>query len=143
MSGRISAAVNGFARGLVSAFTDTCFMLVRPLCTLIVSFAIIAAFSPALSLSLLALNIPYFFAVYKVNRRFFTLSNDKTKAENKARGILVDSIANAGLVKYSGSFFTDSCISTNISKRSTACTPRRENTRLFPASPFMPQTRYS
>ena len=82
-------------------------MLVRPLCTLIVSFAIIAAFSPALSLSLLALNIPYFFAVYKVNRRFFTLSNDRTKAENKASGILVDSIANAGLVKYSGSFFTE------------------------------------
>ena len=107
MSGRISAAVNGFARGLVSAFTNTCYMLIRPLCTLIVSFAIIAAFSPALSLSLLALNIPYFFAVYKVNRRFFTLSNDRTKAENKASGILVDSIANAGLVKYSGSFFTE------------------------------------
>ena len=30
MSGRISAAVNGFARGLVSAFTNTCYMLIRP-----------------------------------------------------------------------------------------------------------------
>ena len=38
---------------------------------------------------------------------FFTLSNDRTKAENKASGILVDSIANASLVKYSGSFFTE------------------------------------
>ena len=107
MSGRVSTAINNFANGLVGISFQILFQLIRPLCSLVVAFVIIATFSPLLSLSLFILNFPYFFAVYKVNKRFFNLSADSTKSENNTTGILVDSIANANLVKYSGSFFTE------------------------------------
>ena len=107
MSGRISTAINNFATGLINMGLQILFWLIRPLCSLIVAFVIIATFSPLLSLSLFVLSFPYFYAVYKVNKRFFNLSADSTKSENNATGVLVDSIANANLVKYSGSFFTE------------------------------------
>ena len=107
MSGRISTAINNFATGLINIGLQILFWLIRPLCSLIVAFVIIATFSPLLSLSLFVLSFPYFYAVYKVNKRFFNLSADSTKSENNATGVLVDSIANANLVKYSGSFFTE------------------------------------
>ena len=107
MSGRVSTAINNFANGLVGISSQILFQLIRPLCSLVVAFVIIATFSPLLCLSLFILNFPYFFAVYKVNKRFFNLSADSTKSENNTTGILIDSIANANLVKYSGSFFTE------------------------------------
>ena len=107
MSGRISTAINNFATGLINIGLRILFQLIRPLCSLFVAFVIIATFSPLLSLSLFVLSFPYFYAVYKVNKRFFNLSADSTKSENNATGVLVDSIANANLVKYSGSFFTE------------------------------------
>ena len=107
MSGRISSAINNFATGLINIGFRILFQLIRPLCSLFVAFVIIATFSPLLSLSLFVLSFPYFYAVYKVNKRFFNLSADSTKSENNATGVLVDSIANANLVKYSGSFFTE------------------------------------
>lgn len=107
MSGRVSSALTGLCQSLTNLFTDTCFLLIRPIGILIVSYSIIATFSPSLSALLFAINIPYFFAVYKVNRHFFDLGRNRVNYENIARGILVDSIANANLVKYSGSFFSE------------------------------------
>ena len=107
MSGRISTAINNFATGLINMGLQILFWLIRPLSSLFVAFVIIATFSPLLSLSLFVLSFPYFYAVYKVDKRFFNLSADSTKSENNATGVLVDSIANANLVKYSGSFFTE------------------------------------
>ena len=107
MSGRVSSALTGLCQGLTQLFTDTCFLLIRPMGILIVSYSIIATFSPSLSALLFAINIPYFFAVYKVNRHFFDLGRNRVNYENIAKGILVDSIANANLVKYSGSFFSE------------------------------------
>ena len=107
MSGRVSSALTGLSNSLTNLFTDTCFLLIRPMGILIVSYTIIATFSPSLSALLFAINIPYFFAVYKVNRHFFDLGRNRVNYENIARGILVDSIANANLVKYSGSFFSE------------------------------------
>ena len=107
MSGRVSSALTGLSQSLTELFTDTCFLLIRPIAILIVSYTIIATFSPSLSALLFAINIPYFFAIYKVNRHFFDLGRNRVNYENIARGILVDSIANANLVKYSGSFFSE------------------------------------
>ena len=107
MSGRVSSALTGLCQSLTQLFTDTCFLLIRPIGILIISYSIIATFSPSLSALLFAINIPYFFAVYKVNRHFFDLGRNRVNYENIARGILVDSIANANLVKYSGSFFSE------------------------------------
>lgn len=107
MSGRVSSALTGLCQSLTNLFTDTCFLLIRPIGILIISYTIIATFSPSLSALLFAINIPYFFAVYKVNRHFFDLGRNRVNYENIARGILVDSIANANLVKYSGSFFSE------------------------------------
>lgn len=107
MSGRVSSALTGLCQSLTNLFTDTCFLLIRPMGILIISYSIIATFSPSLSTLLFAINIPYFFAVYKVNRHFFDLGRNRVNYENIARGILVDSIANANLVKYSGSFFSE------------------------------------
>lgn len=107
MSGRVSSALTGLCQSLTNLFTDTCFLLIRPMGILIISYSIIATFSPSLSTLLFAINIPYFFAVYKVNRHFFDLGRNRANYENIARGILVDSIANANLVKYSGSFFSE------------------------------------
>ncbi len=107
MSGRVSSALTGLSNSLTNLFTDTCFLLIRPIVILIVSYSIIATFSPSLSAMLFAINIPYFFAIYKVNRHFFDLGRNRVNYENIARGILVDSIANANLVKYSGSFFSE------------------------------------
>lgn len=107
MSGRVSSALTGLCQSLTNLFTDTCFLLIRPIGILIISYSIIATFSPSLSTLLFAINIPYFFAVYKVNRHFFDLGRNRANYENIARGILVDSIANANLVKYSGSFFSE------------------------------------
>ncbi len=107
MSGRISSALTGLCQSLTQLFSDTCFLLIRPMGILIVSYSIIATFSPSLSALLFAINIPYFFAVYKVNRHFFDLGRNRVNYENIAKGILVDSIANANLVKYSGSFFSE------------------------------------
>ena len=107
MSGRVSSALTGLSQSLTELFTDTCFLLIRPMGILIVSYTIIATFSPSLSALLFAINIPYFFAVYKVNRHFFDLGRNRVNYENIAKGILVDSIANANLVKYSGSFFSE------------------------------------
>ena len=107
MSGRVSSALTGLCQSLTNLFTDTCFLLIRPIGILIISYTIIATFSPSLSTLLFAINIPYFFAVYKVNRHFFDLGRNRANYENIARGILVDSIANANLVKYSGSFFSE------------------------------------
>ena len=107
MSGRVSSALTGLCQSLTNLFTDTCFLLIRPIGILIISYSIIATFSPSLSALLFAINIPYFFAVYKVNRHFFDLGRNRVNYENIARGILVDSIANANLVKYSGSFFSE------------------------------------
>ena len=107
MSGRVSSALTGLCQGLTQLFADTCFLLIRPMGILIVSYSIIATFSPSLSALLFAINIPYFFAVYKVNRHFFDLGRNRVNYENIAKGILVDSIANANLVKYSGSFFSE------------------------------------
>ncbi len=107
MSGRVSSALTGLCQSLTNLFTDTCFLLIRPIGILIISYSIIATFSPSLSTLLFAINIPYFFAVYKVNRHFFDLGRNRVNYENIARGILVDSIANANLVKYSGSFFSE------------------------------------
>ncbi len=107
MSGRVSSALTGLCQSLTNLFTDTCFLLIRPIGILIVSYTIIATFSPSLSTLLFAINIPYFFAIYKVNSHFFDLGRNRVNYENIARGILVDSIANANLVKYSGSFFSE------------------------------------
>lgn len=107
MSGRVSSALTGLCQSLTQLFTDTCFLLIRPIGILIISYSIIATFSPSLSTLLFAINIPYFFAIYKVNRHFFDLGRNRVNYENIARGILVDSIANANLVKYSGSFFSE------------------------------------
>ncbi len=107
MSGRVSSALTGLCQSLTQLFTDTCFLLIRPIGILIISYSIIATFSPSLSALLFAINIPYFFAIYKVNRHFFDLGRNRVNYENIARGILVDSIANANLVKYSGSFFSE------------------------------------
>lgn len=107
MSGRVSSALTGLCQSLTQLFSDTCFLLIRPMGILIVSYTIISTFSPSLSVLLFAVNIPYFFAVYKVNRHFFDLGRNRVNYENIAKGILVDSIANANLVKYSGSFFSE------------------------------------
>ena len=107
MSGRVSSALTGLCQSLTQLFSDTCFLLIRPMGILIVSYTIIATFSPSLSALLFAINIPYFFAIYKVNRHFFDLGRNRVNYENIAKGILVDSIANANLVKYSGSFFSE------------------------------------
>lgn len=107
MSGRVSSALTGLCQSLTQLFSDTCFLLIRPMGILIVSYTIIATFSPSLSALLFAINIPYFFAIYKVNSHFFDLGRNRVNYENIARGILVDSIANANLVKYSGSFFSE------------------------------------
>ena len=107
MSGRISSAINSFSSKLSDLMSMLAFSFFRPLINYLFAFTIIATTSPRLALTLTILCMPFFFAIKRLHKKFFALSNKRNKLERLYSGLFADSITNYKLVRYTGSIFTE------------------------------------
>ncbi len=134
MSGRISSAIMGISGNIVRLYAMINFNFLRPLFSFILALGIIMTFSSLLSLSLMVICVPFFFAIKNLHQRFFELDYKTAAAQNHMKGMLADSLANYKLPKYTGSFFTEQLKFFQTVKKMCYATAEREQYHVFSRS---------
>ena len=99
MAGNVSGKVKTIIDGIYNIFYNLLWGFFSPLVAMIITFFFIFKMNIGLSVLLLMLNILMIYVIFLLSKKMVPYSENRAKTMSEANGVLVDSIANASIVK--------------------------------------------
>ena len=99
MAGNISGKVKTIIDGIYPIFYNLLWGFFSPFIAMVITFFFVFQINLSLSFLLLMLNIGMVYLIFLLSKQMIPVSENRAKTMSEANGVLVDSIANATIVK--------------------------------------------